>query len=466
MTMILIAALIAATVIGFSMYSLNWRNAVKTALIIFVVEGALRKWVLPQASDLIYFLKDLIILVAYFKYYQSSESKYPFKATFLNITLLTFLVWGIAQVFTPGLGSPIIGLFGLKGYLFYTPLMWMLPNLFRSQEELHKFLRNYLLLLIPVALLAIAQFASPINSPINVYAGGKDVTATVGGNARVTGTFPYIAGYSVYLSYCFSILIPLLSLHQAKMWRWLTLLELLLLVGTSFMTGARGLLIFEVLFLGGYFLLLWLTKPSMAASQIKPLFFPIFLTLALIPNLFSEAIAKFTLRATTSSDSATFLDRTFSVFGEPAVATQFKGLLDSYGIGATHQAVFALRSILQIVPGELPPASEGDMGRTVLEVGMFGFILWYGLRLILIFGLFKVFWQLKTPFLRSLALASFLFQSINFTAQLASNNTYAIYYWLFSGFIFLLPELEYRQINSHQKLKIYVSNKDINISSN
>jgi hypothetical protein len=287
MTLILIAVLIAVIVISYSLHSLSWRNAIKTALVIFVVEGALRKWVLPQASDLIYFLKDLVILVAYFKYYQSSELKYPFRTTFLNIILLTFLAWGIAQVFTPGLGSPIIGLFGLKGYLFYTPLMWMLPNLFQSQKELYEFLRNYLLLLIPVALLATAQFASPLNSPINVYAGGKDVTATVGGNARVTGTFPYIAGYATYLSYCFTILIPLLSLPQDKMWRWLTLIELLLLIGTSFMTGARGLVIFELLFLVSYFLLLWLTRPSMAAIQIKPLIFPIVLTLAVIPTFFN-----------------------------------------------------------------------------------------------------------------------------------------------------------------------------------
>lgn len=156
MTLILIAVLIAVIVISYSLHSLSWRNAIKTALVIFVVEGALRKWVLPQASDLIYFLKDLVILVAYFKYYQSSELKYPFRTTFLNIILLTFLAWGIAQVFTPGLGSPIIGLFGLKGYLFYTPLMWMLPNLFQSQKELYEFLRNYLLLLI-VNLLALTQ---------------------------------------------------------------------------------------------------------------------------------------------------------------------------------------------------------------------------------------------------------------------------------------------------------------------
>ncbi|MFM6074201.1 MAG: hypothetical protein ACKPB9_21865, partial [Dolichospermum sp.] len=90
-----------------------------------------------------------------------------------------------------------VGLFGFKTYLFYIPLMWMLPSLFQTQEELYQFLRNYLLLVIPVAILAILQFFSPIDSPLNVYArnnlGG---IAVAGENVRVTGTFPYIAGYS------------------------------------------------------------------------------------------------------------------------------------------------------------------------------------------------------------------------------------------------------------------------------
>ncbi|MFM6687434.1 MAG: hypothetical protein ACKPH9_15580, partial [Dolichospermum sp.] len=159
-----------------------------------------------------------------------------------SITLFLCTGWCAFQIFNPSLGSPIVGLFGFKTYLFYIPLMWMLPSLCQTQEELYQFLRNYLLLVIPVAILAILQFFSPIDSPLNVYArnnlGG---IAVAGENVRVTGTFPYIAGYSTYMSFCFTVLIPILSLNQPKIWRIITFIEAFLVVGTSFMSGARGL---------------------------------------------------------------------------------------------------------------------------------------------------------------------------------------------------------------------------------
>ncbi|MDB9458674.1 hypothetical protein PN473_09705, partial [Dolichospermum circinale CS-545/17] len=426
--------------------SLNWRKSVKFALIIVVLEGALRKWVLPQASDMIYFLKDIILLGAYLKFYSSSEPKYHRKSGFLTITLFLCTGWCAFQIFNPSLGSPIIGIFGFKAYLFYIPLMWMLPTLFESQEELYQFLRNYLLLVIPVSILAIVQFFSPTNSPLNVYApGAVKQVATAGENVRVTGTFPYIAGYSTYMSFCFSLLIPLISLPQRKKWQIITFIEALLVTGTSFMTGARGLLIFEILFLLGYFSLLWLTKPSKAIHNSKNFILPTLLISAVVPVFFQKAIEAFFTRATTASDSGSFAERAFSAFTEPLAAMQFKGF-DSYGIGATHPAIPVLRNALQLYSGEALPPSEGELGRVVLEIGIFGFILWYALRLYLIISLLGRFLKLKTPFLRNLALAVFLFHAINFTGQLIFNTTFGVYYWFFSGFIFLLPQLEYQQL--------------------
>jgi hypothetical protein len=443
-TIMLLVAIVVLII--FSSY-LSWQNAVKAALITAILEGVLRKWVLPQASELIYFFKDLFLIIAYLNYYRSPDPKYPFRSNSFNISLLALFAWCFFQIFTPGLGSPLLGLFGLKTYFLYIPLMWLLPSLFQSVEELYRFLCNFLILVIPVAILAIIQYFSPVDSPINIYAGavaGKASIAVIGENARVTGTFPYLAGYSSYLTICFTILVPLLTLPHVKLWRWLIFLEVSLVIGTSFMTGARGLVSFELLFLVGYFSITILTK---SANRLKKFVFPLILMFAVIPTLFSGAIASFTNRVTTSDN---FLDRVFSAFDEPFAAMQWKGGFDSYGIGATHPGTAALGSALQLRSQWMPP-SEGEMGRVVLEISIVGFVIWYGLRLMLIFSLFQVFMKLKTPFLSSLALATFLLHAINLTGQLVFNNTFAIYYWFLSGFIFLLPELEYRQLHSHRK---------------
>ncbi len=434
--------------------SLNWRRSVKAVFCVIIFEGILRKWVLPQASDMIYFLKDLIIGGSYINYYFNHETKYPFKTNGLTVLLLLATGWCLFQAFNPSLGSPIVGFFGLKTYLFYIPLMWMFPTLFQSEDDLYKNLRNYLVLAIPVCLLSIAQFFSPVSSPINVYAGGQEATATLTGTAavRVTGTFPYIAGYAVYLSVCFSLLIPLLTVKQSSFWRAVTLVEALLVAGTSFMTGARGLLLFEVLFLAGYACVIGLTQPSLAARCTKQIILPSIIISGAVSTFFRSAIDAFFARSANSSPE-TFFDRALSAFAEPFQATSLKGL-DGYGTGATHQAVSALRQVLNLRTGELPPPSEGETGRVVLELGPFGFLFWYGLRLVLIFSLWQVFLKLKKPFLRQLALVGFLFQAIQITGPVVFNNTFSLYYWFFSGLIFLLPQLERRDfLNDRQMVQ-------------
>ncbi|MFM6081790.1 MAG: hypothetical protein ACKPJH_25395 [Dolichospermum sp.] len=436
--------------------TLNWRMSVKASLVILLLEGALRKWVLPQASDMIYFLKDIVLLGAYLKFYSSSEPKYHGKLNFFSMILCLCAGWCVFQIFNPNLGSPILGLFGFKAYFFYIPLMWMLPTLFESQEELYQFLRNHLLLVFPVSILAIIQFFSPANSPLNTYVVGTlEYIAVAGENVRVTGTFSYIVGYSTYMAFCFSLLIPLISLPQTKKWQIITLVETFLVVGTSFMTGARALLLFETLFLLGYFGLLFLTKPSIAMRITRKFILPVFLIASVVPVFFQKALESFFIRA--NQDSSNFSQRTFSVFDEPTLYMQFKGF-DSYGIGATNNSVRGLRNVLHIYSGEVPPPNENEMGRIMLEIGPFGFILWYILRLILIISLLRVFLKLKTPFLRNLALAAFLFHVTNFTLLMVFNYILGVYYWFFAGFIFLLPQLENRQflLYKNQSQQSYV----------
>jgi len=103
--------------------SLNWRRAVKAVLVISVLEGAIRKWLLPEASDLIYFLKDIVLVTVYINYFAllKNSRNFRLKNNFINSLILILAGWCIFQVLNPSLGSPVVGLFGLRGYLFYIP---------------------------------------------------------------------------------------------------------------------------------------------------------------------------------------------------------------------------------------------------------------------------------------------------------------------------------------------------------
>jgi|SRR5439155_23039013 len=127
---ILLFMSIVVLVAGLS--SLNWRVAVKVSLVLVIVEGALRKWVLPQASDMVYFLKDVVFFGAYVRYFlldRISHNAYRLRQVKTLAVLASFVV--VAQAFNLRMNSPLVGLVGGKAYLGYSPLCSMVPSLFK-----------------------------------------------------------------------------------------------------------------------------------------------------------------------------------------------------------------------------------------------------------------------------------------------------------------------------------------------
>ncbi|OYQ63513.1 hypothetical protein B9G53_16595 [Pseudanabaena sp. SR411] len=418
--------------------SQNWKLSIKAILVIVIIEGALRRWAFPQARDLIYFFKDLVLIGSYIGFASQPRSivdRYPFiKELTVVITIICCL-----QAFNPSLGSPIIGLLGIRAYLLYIPLVWILPHLFDSEIDLRNFLRNYLFLSIPVCILGIIQFFSPADSPLNLYVAGEESgIAKVGEFVRITGTFSYLAGLTVFLAVCFTLLIVLISEERAFKWQIIYGLELALVTVNSFMSGARGIILYEIIFTITYLISLFFTSHKAASNFIVRLFVPITIAALLAVIYFQPALQAFSDRVETASDSVS--DRIIGSFTQ--VFSYAGDRSDGYGIGATQSGAASLRRLLDLPNGEELPTHEGETGRVMIELGLLGFILWYGLRIVLLISLFSVFSRLRHPFYKDLALAIFLFQLINITGQLVTNPTMLVYFWFFSGFIYLLPVLE------------------------
>jgi len=437
----ILLGLVALTII-LVLSASNWRRSLAVVFVLVIIEGALRKWFLPQFSDLLYFLKDVVLLGAYLRFFFFSKHtpRLSLPSYYIKYLLLLAAGWCFFQVFNPSLGSPIAGLFGLRGYLFYVPLMWLIPNLFATEEELYRALRWCLLLVIPVGILGIIQFYSPASSPLNIYAGGVDPTAGFSGTdrLRITGTFPYISGYAVYLSVCFAVLVPLLLRPQPRRWQWASIAEMAIIVANSLMTGSRSVVLFEGLYILSFIFLIWLRKPSQLRVYLIRFTLPVIISTIVLVRWLRPAFDAFAARATSADNLANRVTNSFTVLPY----FQFKGM-DGYGVGATHQAISALRSTLGLPYGEtIPIGFESEMGRIALEIGPIGFILWYGLRMVLLWALFTMFWNLRHPFLQQLALAAFLTHAIQFTGQLVVHNVFSIYYWSLAGFIFLLPRLD------------------------
>lgn len=462
--------------------ALDWRRAVKAALVLVVIEGAIRKWILPQASDLVYFLKDIVLLGAYVRYFLLDEGRGRLTAArgalccggrgrwrmpasdFGGLKVLLVLVASVIalQALNVRQGSVLVGLFGFKAYLWYVPLGFLLRDLFRTPAELVTFLRRYVLLAVPVCLLGAAQFDAPIDSPLNTYVASGDVSGFGEENrARITGTFSYISGHATYLTVCVALVVPLLVSGTRRPsvakaidgrpvplraglaawgWRLVCLAAAVLLVSNMFMTGSRGPVLAAVLFGAGFLLLAWWGRRRAEATSFGPLIFAGVVCALASAYGFEDAWRAFWQRAAGSEEEMT--RRIRGGFLEPLEVVSVAGLT-GFGAGSTHPGSAGLRRRLGLGDAPTPaPAAEIEGTRVLLELGLAGFVLWYAVRLYLLWALWRTWRGLRLPILRHLALAGFLIHAIHLQAPVVLNHTFGVYYWFFAGFIFLLPRLD------------------------
>jgi hypothetical protein len=422
----------------------NWRQAVKLALLLVILEGAIRKWLLPSAQDLVYFAKDAVLLAAFCGYFGESDRLQRLKGRppQLLVMLLGFAAFlGVMQIFNPRLPSLLVGFLGFKSYFLYVPLLVVLPAVFPDDASLARFLRLYVLIAIPVGLLAMAQFFSPPDSFLNTYARGAADSATTFGSSnfvRVTGTFSYITGFSSYLLGTAILILGLLAAMGWKIRRQLPLYIALALTLTGMlMTGSRGPVYSLALVFPFYWLLAMRERGS--GAMIGRIALGVGLIAVFITYSAPEAAEAFRGRANSASASDV-RGRMLTPFVAPFDSFQWGGLL-GYGIGATHQAAAT------IAGSAIPYWTRGitvevESGKVMLELGPIGFFLVYSARLVLIFFAFQQAMRLRTRFHRTLATACFLFFLAALPGYVIFDPTAGVYYWFFAGLLTLAIRLD------------------------
>lgn len=430
----------------------RWRSAVQAAMVLVILEGAIRKWLVPGAQDLVYFAKDVFLLGAYIGWFQQrARLRYRPPALPLLWGALGFAAMlGLLQVFNPNLPNLLVGLLGFKAYFFYVPLIWLIPVTFRTDAEIGTALRRYNLLAIPVGLLAVAQFLSPPSSPLNTYARpGSEAAAYIAtfgssDHVRVTATFSFISGYTAYL-----LTMAILLLVWLGATRW-NLRGNLLLYGAfgitllgMLMTGSRGPVVLLLGLLPFYW---WLgvMREKGGGGTMGRLVLGSTLVLALVGWLGQDAIAAFYGRALGVGDVPS---RVTTPFQAPLLLLPEAGLI-GLGIGSTHQTAAA------VTPG-IPPYAwlrglmiEAETGRVMLELGAIGFTIFYLIRIGLILFAFTQIFRLRTRFHRALAVGSFLYLLGTLPGSIVFDLTSGIYYWTFVGLLFLAMRLDQEAIRA------------------
>ncbi len=442
-TLLMLGGLGALIIIAWS-YT-YWRAAVKVAFVAVLVEGAIRKWFLPSAEELVYFLKDVFLVGAYLKFYFAPDPE--LRAYRLRVPGGMFFLLCCVVAFSamnPNIGSALLAAYGVKIYFMYVPLTFMMPYLFRNQQEMLRQITWYALLAIPICLLGFLQYKSDKFSVINTFAAGMSETGAtgfgVGDRVRVTGTFSYLTGHTTFVIIFFALAFALLSLRETR-WKPVLLFAMLpMLAGNALMGGSRASVVTMAFVTVGFALATLSGSLVPRRGFVMTLVFGAVLAVGGSVYFFADALIHWEARSQTANDTLT--SRTIDHPVAALKAAFEAGGAFGFGIGTAHPATYAIRNKLGILPmKERAPLLDNEIGQVLGELGVAGFLAWYGLRLLLLWLNWKSYLASPPGIIRTLCLVVVLIAGPFLLMSVVYNHTASFFIFAISGFG-LIPLVE------------------------
>jgi hypothetical protein len=422
-----------------------WQSALFGVFVLLVFEGALRKWAFPWAQAQIYLVKDAILLAAYLGFILDSRRNLSAQDIgLIKIVLVAAFVWGCIEVLNPNSPSILVGLVGLKAYFLYAPIAFVLPHAIKSREHLFVLIKRYLIMAIPVAVLGFIQIMAGPASSLNVYVSHSEDTqamlAYFGHDdfVRTSGTFSYISGYTIFLTFVGFLAIGYNMAHGWRIKNNITpLLALSLLVGAMFTTGSRApvytLVATSPVILG------WAVTSRILSLQTAMrlcIIVPIVAILAM--NASPRAFEAFMQRTEESSDDV--LTRLYYPLHQLGVLWSVPAL--GIGIGTTHSAALSIMGaeFSWWIPGEL--LTEEEVARVTVEQGPIGLLLNYFLRFLIVVFAVRCANSFKDPAYRALGVVLSVWLALGLIMPVVNNITLGLYYWGALGLMLAMRRLE------------------------
>ncbi len=161
--------------------------------ILWLIEGAIRKWVLPQFSIQLLLMRDPVALLIY--YFAGQARVFPFNGWLAFLWTITGLISIQAIIHTmAGDVSLAVAVFGLRTFVLHLPLIWVVPAIVGRKEITA--LGKWVLYLAPfLAILMVIQFEVGGDHWLNVATlkGGAQIGSAFG-KIRPPATFSFISG--------------------------------------------------------------------------------------------------------------------------------------------------------------------------------------------------------------------------------------------------------------------------------
>jgi hypothetical protein len=370
---VVVASVAAASVQERRRRTIVW--CVFVLYIMLLLEGSLRKWVLPQFSQYLFFIRDPVVLVTYYVAIRNGAFRplHPLLAVGLvfSVLLIPVVVVQAGSGLAPGLA--LFAAYGWRNYFLYLPLPFLMATQL-NRNDLHLLCRLNIMAMILIAPLAVAQYFAPPDSTINV-GNTEDVKlqftqlGSANGHIRPPGTFTSVLGMVELTSSALAVLLAswIMPRQERPVWGVLLLVGAGAVAASLAVSGSRTM-VFHLLIVVACAMVsgLLMHRPALLARATIT---PAVLTavfLMLFPVIFPEGFDTLATRWQQAAEGETG-GLGGRVLGE---TLEFTGLIPAaplagYGLGLGGNAA----NILKASNTATVPYSETDWAHQIVDLG-------------------------------------------------------------------------------------------------
>jgi hypothetical protein len=174
----------------------NLKRLIWLYLVLLIFEGALRKWVFPGAADALLVVRDPVVLLIYVL--AITGGFFPLNG--FTLAIGGFTAASVAASFIAGQTNALVLMYGLRINYLHLPLIWVMGAAL-ERRDVQRMGSFVLLAAIPMGLIMVEQFRSPMSAAINRGVGGSEIGQIFGADGRIRppGLFAFITGPQLFL---------------------------------------------------------------------------------------------------------------------------------------------------------------------------------------------------------------------------------------------------------------------------
>lgn len=340
---------------------LRWlRGAVWLYILLWIFEGALRKWIVPGLANPLLVVRDPVLLLIYALALERGVFPGNFFVGLIAFEGIVALGASVASTDVP----MMVQFYGFHANFLHLPLIFVLPEVFR-RVDLRRLGFVLLVLAPPMSALVFLQFTSSRTAWINTGAGGTGgMLGSALGHIRPSGTFSFSNGLGGFTSLVAGFF--LWQIFRPKLFpRLLWLATAGALVVMIVFSGSRATVGTVVLICVGV-LLVGVLQPRYWPSAVKLLVIVgLGGLLVASGSVFKEGMGVFAERFGDTDNVRTgFIERYLDALYYPfSLAAEAKPLGVGLGMGTNAAAGIINEGKRAFL------LSEGDIGRVILESG-------------------------------------------------------------------------------------------------